>query len=59
MSYGFADEYDLGIPNLVHASGNLEEANQEITHWFKKEEIFDYEEYTRLGLKELKSKLAQ
>jgi nucleoside-diphosphate kinase len=58
MSYGFADEYDLGIPNLVHASGNLEEANQEIAHWFQAEEIFDYEEYTRLGLKELKSKLA-
>lgn len=59
MSYGFADEFDLGIPNLIHASGNGEEAAQEIAHWFSAEEIFDYDEYTRMGIKELKKQLAQ
>jgi nucleoside-diphosphate kinase len=29
--------------NLVHASGNAEEAEQEIAHWFQPEELFDYE----------------
>jgi hypothetical protein len=26
----------------VHASGSIKDANDEIAHWFKKEEIFDY-----------------
>ncbi len=30
------------IHNVVHASGNEEEAEQEIAHWFKPEEIFPY-----------------
>jgi nucleoside-diphosphate kinase len=29
--------------NLIHASGNREEAAQEIAYWFGPEEIFDYE----------------
>ena len=43
MSYGYADEVGIGIPNLVHASGNKEEAEEEIKHWFNKEEMFDYD----------------
>lgn len=43
MSYGYANEVEIGIPNLVHASGNLEEAKEEIKHWFTDEEIFAYE----------------
>lgn len=42
MSYAHADESKIGIPNLVHASGNAEEAEKEIKHWFTKEELFDY-----------------
>lgn len=34
---------DMGLPNLLHASWNAEEAEQEISHWFSEEEIFDYE----------------
>jgi nucleoside-diphosphate kinase len=30
------------IRNLVHASGNEEEAEQEIPHWFSQEELVDY-----------------
>lgn len=43
MSFGYADEQGLGIPNLVHASGDPEEAQQEIAHWFSESEIYDYE----------------
>jgi nucleoside-diphosphate kinase len=31
------------IKNLIHASGNLEEAEYEIPLWFSKDEIFSYE----------------
>jgi len=30
------------VKNILHASGNAEEAAHEIKHWFKEEEIFDY-----------------
>jgi nucleoside-diphosphate kinase len=43
MSFGFADEQGVGIPNLIHASGDEAEAQQEIAHWFAKDEIFSYE----------------
>ena len=43
MSYGYADNAEKGIPNLIHASGDPEEAVKEIAHWFTDEELFDYE----------------
>lgn len=43
MSYGYADTEEKGIPNLIHASGDSEEAVKEIAHWFTDEELFDYE----------------
>lgn len=42
MSFGYADEHNVGIPNLIHASGSVEEAKQEIEHWFADHEIYDY-----------------
>lgn len=51
MSFGYADQKNIGIPNLIHASGDLEDAQQEIKHWFKDEELYDYqalhEKFTR------------
>lgn len=51
MSFGFADSAKKGIPNLIHASGDPEEAAQEIGHWFADEELYDYsvlnEKFTR------------
>ncbi len=41
-SYQIADEYDRAIRNLVHASGTVEEALQEINLWFKPDEIINY-----------------
>lgn len=43
MSYGYADNEEKGIPNLIHASGDPEEAVKEIAHWFNDDELFDYE----------------
>ena len=42
MSYGHADKVGVGIPNLIHASADIDEAKQEIPHWFSKEEISSY-----------------
>jgi nucleoside-diphosphate kinase len=51
MSFGFADGAKKGIPNLIHASGDPEEAEQEIGHWFSDDELYDYqalnEKFTR------------
>jgi nucleoside-diphosphate kinase len=43
MSFGHADSNEIGIPNLIHASGDAEEAKVEIAHWFSENELFDYE----------------
>lgn len=43
ISFAHADEHRVGIPNLIHASGDSEEAAKEIAHWFGEDEIFGYE----------------
>lgn len=43
MSYGHADANEIGIPNIIHASGDSKDAEQEIPHWFNDVELFDYE----------------
>lgn len=43
MSFGHADANDVGIPNLIHASGDVDEARAEIAHWFTEDEMYDYE----------------
>ncbi len=42
MSFGYADSKGIGVPNLIHASGDPEEAELEIKHWFRDEELQDY-----------------
>ena len=42
LSLGRATLKGSGAPNLLHASGNTEEAEAEIKLWFKSEELFDY-----------------
>ena len=41
-SYRMSDNDGRSIRNLVHASGTVAEAEDEIAHWFKKGEIIDY-----------------
>lgn len=43
ISFSHADKEEIGIPNLIHASGNSKEAEEEISHWFSESELFDYE----------------
>jgi len=42
-SYVVADESDRAARNLVHASGNVEEAEREIKVWFDENEILNYD----------------
>ncbi|KKR29824.1 MAG: Nucleoside diphosphate kinase [Candidatus Woesebacteria bacterium GW2011_GWA1_39_8] len=41
-SYIMADEDGRAVRNLIHASGTIGEAEKEIDHWFKPEEIINY-----------------
>lgn len=43
VSYGYANSKRIGIANLIHASGDVAEAEQEISHWFKPNELYSYE----------------
>ncbi|MBS3151785.1 nucleoside-diphosphate kinase [Candidatus Woesearchaeota archaeon] len=42
ISYAYADAHDKAIPNLIHASGNKDEAKAEIALWFKDSELYNY-----------------
>jgi len=42
MSFAHADQNDVGIPNIIHASGDVDEAKQEIDYWFSETELFSY-----------------
>ena len=41
-SYSLSDKDGRAVRNLVHASGSVKEAQDEISHWFKHEEVFNY-----------------
>ncbi|MFH0978694.1 MAG: nucleoside-diphosphate kinase [Candidatus Woesearchaeota archaeon] len=41
-SYELADQKQRALRNIVHASGNKEEAANEVNLWFKKDEMLDY-----------------
>jgi nucleoside-diphosphate kinase len=43
MSYGQASVAGKGVPNIIHASAELDEAEKEIAHWFAESELYDYE----------------
>ena len=42
QSRAYAVSQGKAIANLVHASGNADEAKQEISVWFDESELFDY-----------------
>ena len=42
VSYSYADKKEMVVRNVVHASGNKEDAEYEISIWFKPEEIYSY-----------------
>ena len=42
VSFAHAQAGKGKVFNLIHASGDSEEAKQEVAHWFTKEELFSY-----------------
>ena len=51
VSFDHADKHNIGVPNILHASGDEIEAEAEIRHWFSESELFEYqtvhEKYTQ------------
>lgn len=43
MTYGQATTAKRGVPNVLHASADKDEAEKEISHWFSESELIDYE----------------
>lgn len=43
MGFEHSNKEKIGVPNLIHASGDPDEAKDEITHWFSESELFDYQ----------------
>ncbi len=41
-SYKMADDDGRAVRNLIHASGTVDEAEKEIKHWFKDNELVNY-----------------
>jgi nucleoside-diphosphate kinase len=53
VSFKYADAKEIGIFNLIHASGSPEEAVTEIAVWFKPEELWTHApSYTKFTLNE-------
>ena len=43
ITFGHANKVGKNVANLVHASADPKEAKQEIAHWFKADELYNYE----------------
>lgn len=43
VSYGQANASGQAISNVLHASADSKEAEQEIPHWFSESELYEYE----------------
>ena len=43
FSYGYADNEGVPIKNLIHASGDKEDASREVPLWFSESELFKYD----------------
>ncbi|NIA03848.1 MAG: nucleoside-diphosphate kinase [Nitrospiraceae bacterium] len=42
ISFDYADKSGKAVKNLIHASGNEEDAEREIKLWFNDDELYDY-----------------
>jgi len=43
MTYGQASSAKRGVPNVLHASADKNEAKKEVAHWFSESELVEYE----------------
>jgi len=55
MTYGHASGAKRGVPNVLHASADADEAAKEVAHWFSDSELVDYDvmhgEFTQFSAK--------
>lgn len=42
VSFEYSNKANSAAPNLIHASGDSSDAEQEIKHWFGEDELFEY-----------------
>ena len=42
VSYSYADKNEIPVRNIIHASGNKEDAKNELALWFSIDELHDY-----------------
>lgn len=42
VSFAYADSHNLPVKNLIHASGNEEDAKNEVPLWFSEKELHSY-----------------
>lgn len=43
ISFAHANTEGIATPNIIHASGDSDEAKEEIAHWFSESELHEYE----------------
>lgn len=43
ITYGQASSAERGVPNVLHASADADEASKEISHWFSESEMVEYD----------------
>lgn len=43
ITYGQASAAERGVPNVMHASADPEEAAKEVAHWFSQSELVSYD----------------
>jgi len=55
-SFELANRDFRSLFNVIHASGNAEEAATEIKYWFSDNELFDYQTGTEMVIEKLKGK---
>ncbi|NDB60424.1 hypothetical protein EB001_18540, partial [bacterium] len=41
-SYQLSNKDGRAVRNLIHSSGSVKEANDEIKHWFKESDLIEY-----------------
>ena len=43
MGFDYSNKEKIGVPNVIHASGDVDEAKEEISHWFSDSELYEYD----------------
>lgn len=54
FSFNYADSINSDVYNIIHASGNSEEAKAEVAHWFSESELFNYDSVHEVSLQKFR-----